>query len=281
MTSVGYIGLGAMGMPMAMGALAAGFDVWVHDLQLDRMQAAAAKGAHAAATPRDLAGAAEIVALVVKGDGPAERVALEGILPDARRGQTLVIHSTVHPRTIHRIAAAAGPVGVAVVDAQMTGGQIGAEAHELCFMVGGDADAVERVRPLLATTAREIHRVGGLGAGSAMKLVQQTVFCLNRLAAYEGMRLAAAAGLELEGVQRVLGRTAAQSFVVDNWLGRYRLLDADDERSGLPGWPIREFARLLLSVTPALELAHEHGVELPATALMQSLFPVERQAAKK
>lgn len=273
MTSVGYIGLGTMGMPMAMGALAAGFDVWVHDLQHDRVREATARGARSVATPRELAEQVEIVAVVVKGDAGVEQVVLDdGVLSGARSGQVLVIHSTVNPRTIHKVAACASPLGVEVVDAQMTGGQQGAEEHKLCFMVGGGANSIERIRPLLQATAREIFCVGGLGAGTAMKLVQQVIFCLNRLASDEGMRLAMAAGLDLETVQQVLNSTAAQSFVVDNWLSRYRILEEDMEP---PGWTVQEFARQLLSLTPALKLGGELGVALPATALIQELFPVD------
>jgi 2-hydroxy-3-oxopropionate reductase len=273
MVCVGYIGLGAMGLPLAMAALGAGFDVSVHDIKKSRMREAAARGARPAATPSSLAAQAEIIAVVVKGDALVEQVLLnDGALAAARPGNVLVIHSTVHPRTIRKIAACASSRGVEVVDAQLTGGQHGAEARALCFMVGGQASAIERIRPLLQSSAREIHVVGGPGAGATMKLVQQTIFCLNRLAAYEGMRLAERAGLDLETVQRVLKSTAAQSFVLDHWLARYRILENGAEP---PGWTIAEFSRLLLSLTPALELGREMGVALPATALVQQLFVME------
>jgi 3-hydroxyisobutyrate dehydrogenase-like beta-hydroxyacid dehydrogenase len=125
---------------------------------------------------------------------------------------------------------------------------------------------------LLQLSASEIYRVGGIGAGAVTKLVQQVIFCLNRLAAYEGMRLAEAYRLDLETVQRVLHDTPAQSFVSDNWLARYRILKEDEDP---PGWTIEEFARLLLTLTPAIELGRELGVPLPATALVQQLFPVQ------
>lgn len=271
MTTVGYIGLGTMGMPMAMGALDAGFDVWVFDICSDRVEQAEARGAHGASSVAELAKRSEIFAVVVKGDELVEQVVLkDGVLSAPTAEQVLVIHSTVHPRTIKKIAARAAPFGVEVVDAQMTGGAHGAEGRELCFMVGGNADTIERIRPLLQSSASEIYRIGELGAGTAMKLVQQVVFCLNRLSAYEGMRLAESAGLDMETVQRVLGSTAAQSFVADNWLSRYRILEDGEEP---PGWNVRDFARLLGSLTPALELGRDLGIALPATALIQQLFP--------
>jgi 3-hydroxyisobutyrate dehydrogenase-like beta-hydroxyacid dehydrogenase len=272
-TSVGYVGVGKMGLPMLHAAIAAGFEVWVNDVRNDVVRNATSQGARSGSTPREVAEHSNMISIVVKGDEQVDQVVLgkDGILAGAHSSQLLVIHTTVHPRTILKIASHASKLGVEVVDAPMTGGEQGAKEHKLCFMVGGTVAAIERVRPLLQLSASEIYRVGGTGAGAVMKLVQQMIFCLNRLAAYEGMRLAKAYKLDLEIVQQVLHDTAAQSFVVDNWLARYRILGEGDQP---PGWTIAEFSRLLLTLSPAIELGRDLGVALPATALIQQLFPV-------
>jgi 3-hydroxyisobutyrate dehydrogenase-like beta-hydroxyacid dehydrogenase len=263
-----------MGMPMLEAAVEAGFEVWVNDVRSEIVQDVTTSGAHLAQTPREVAEHTDIIAVVVKGDDQVEQVTLgkEGILAGARSSQVVIIHTTVHPKTIMKIASHASKLDVEVVDAPMTGGQEGAKEHKLCFMVGGTRENVERIRPLLQLSASEIYRVGGSGAGSVMKLVQQMIFCLNRLAVYEGMHLAEAYKLDLEIVQRVIHDTAAQSFIADNWLARYRILR---EGENPPGWTVEDFARVLLTLSPAIELGRDLGVALPATVLIQQLFPVQ------
>jgi 3-hydroxyisobutyrate dehydrogenase len=280
MTRVGYIGLGAMGQPLARAAAGAGFEVWVNDLDEARLAEAASRGARRAGSPCELARNVDIVAIVVKGDGPIEEVISgdDGVLAGARAGQIVMVHTTAHPSALARLEQFASKLGVDVVDAPMTGGRQGAESRSLVYMLGGKKEAVERVRPVLQPSAREIFHLGPLGSGAAMKLVQQTVFCLNNLAAHEGMRLAQAAGLDVGTAQRVLHESGAQSWVADNWLERYRIR-ADGEVSG-EGWGAEQFATLLLTLSPAIELGREVGIALPAAALMQQLFPVKPKPPK-
>jgi len=107
--------------------------------------------------------------------------------------------------------------------------------------------------------------------GAVMKLVQQTILCLNRLSAYEGMRLARAYGLDERLTQDVLGQSFAQSYVVDNWLGRF-VVEDDDPQSK------QAFALVLHTITPALELAQELGIGLPLAALAQQMFPLKPES---
>ena len=212
-TTVGYIGLGKMGKAMATNALRAGFEVSVYDVREQPVNELCELGAKAAANPKEVATHCQLIAVVVWDDAQVQQVMVgdHGILAGAQAGSLVIIHTTVHPATVRNLAKEIRDRGLEIVDAQMSGGQAGAENRQLCFMVGGNREAFEQCRPLLASSGSNIFHMGALGMGAVMKLVQQTILCLNRLAAYEGMRLARAYGLDERLTQDVLGQSFAQS----------------------------------------------------------------------
>lgn len=266
-TKVGFIGLGTMGKPMAANALQAGFDLMVYDLQDDPMRELAASGAKAAGSCREVGAHAEIIQLAVPDDAAVEAVLLgeDGALSAGQPGSVVAVHSTVHPRTIRRVAENAQARGVAVLDAQMTGAQRGAIARSLTFMVGGDAAVLERCRPVLEASGRNIFHMGGLGMGAVTKAAQQAMTCVNLLAAVEGFRLAERAGVDMEVFQRVVALSTAQSFVADTRMG-FPTAEGARRDGGDP----RPFYRGLRAV---LALAYDLDVPLPATALAQQTIP--------
>jgi 3-hydroxyisobutyrate dehydrogenase-like beta-hydroxyacid dehydrogenase len=272
--TAGYIGLGKMGKAMAINALRAGFEVHAYDIRKEPVDELLALGGHAAASPREIAARCGLIAVVVWDDAQVREVmeGHDGILAGATAGSVILLHTTIHPSTARNLADETGRRGVGIVDAQMSGGQVGAENRRLCFMVGGDKTAFDRCSALLASSAADVFHVGALGAGSTMKLVQQTILCLNRLAACEGMRLAGAYGLDAKLTQEVLSRSFAQSYVVDNWLQRFAVRE-DDPAS------VQSFALVLHTILPALELARELGIDLPAAALAVQMFPQKQVAA--
>ena len=269
-TRVGYIGIGHMGTPMATNVAKGGFALMVYDIREEPLRELAQAGANLAQSAREVGAFAEVVELSVVDDAQVESVIAgpEGVLEGAKPGTVIAIHSTIHPKTVLKVAAAAGSKGVGVLDAQVSGGSVGAWERTLCYMVGGDRELFERCRPVFATSGKSIFHVGPLGAGAATKVAQQMIFCINRLSAYEGMRLAQRAGVDLEALKEVVHATGAQSAVVDAWRLDQRLQvghSIEDAR-----WLADNFWKGLL---PALELGHELGIALPATALVQQLFP--------
>jgi 3-hydroxyisobutyrate dehydrogenase-like beta-hydroxyacid dehydrogenase len=268
--AVGYIGLGKMGRAMAANALRAGFAVSVHDLREEPVKELCELGAKAAPNPKEVASRCQLIGVVVWDDHQVEQVMAgeHGILAGAKAGSVIIIHTTVHPATVRDLAQRVRDRGLEIVDAQMSGGQAGAENRQLCFMVGGNREAFEQCRPLLASSGSNLFHMGELGMGAVMKLVQQTILCLNRLAVYEGMRLARAYGLDERLTQEVLGQSFAQSYVVDNWLGRFVVRDEDPQSQ-------QQFALVLHTITPALELARSLGIGLPLAALAQQMFPLK------
>ena len=265
----GYIGIGNMGKAVAENVLAAGYDLMVYDVRAEPMAEMEAKGAKAADCPREVAAHAELIEISVLNDEQVIEVVSghDGILDGAKPGTIVAIHSTIHPKTAKRAAELCAPKGVRVVDACLSGGQSGARAHKLVYMVGGDAADVERCRPVFETSGTDVFHCGGIGMGAATKLAQQVIICINRMSAYEGMRLAEKAGVDTEKLRAICHLTTAQSEVADNWESYRRLGWADPDQA-------LDAAHAFWSgLNPALELGHELGIPMLATALVQQLFP--------
>jgi 2-hydroxy-3-oxopropionate reductase len=265
---IGFVGLGTMGKPIAMNIANAGFDLTVFDLRDDPCRELAALGAKVAASPRQIAENSDIVEIVVVDDDQTEEVVggRDGLLDAARSGSVVAVHSTVLPQTVTRLAERCAARGVAMIDAPVSGGQQGARDKNLCYMVGGDSAALERCRPVFATSAKTIFHLGALGMGATAKMLIQIVVCLNMVAAQECELICDKTGLRFEMLQQVLHVSAGQSFVLDHWLGRFK--KAEDCE------PVRRhreevFAQSLL---PALELARDLGVELPGAAIARDLM---------
>jgi len=261
-TKVGYIGLGKMGTPKAKNTLAAGFDVRVYDVLSEPLQELRAFGASIAQNPTELTEWADIIGIIVRNDRQVEELLLgdNGVLARARRDSVIVIHSTVLPQTVRKLGDIARKQGVGLIDAQMTNGYTGCIKRTLTYLVGGDKALLERCRPIFSASATHIFHMGPLGSGAAMKLVQQSILCLNMLGAYEGLRLAEAAGLESAQVLEALTATPAASHVLENWQERFRNL-----------WYTPGYLETLI---PAQALARDLSVRVPGIAMAHQLFPL-------
>lgn len=267
-THVGFIGLGNMGKPIAINLAKAGFDLMVYDLRPEPMQELAALGAKCARSAHEIGKHAEIIELVVVDDAQVEALTIEegGVLGNARPGTVIAIHSTVHPRTVRKVAALAEAKGVTVIDAQVSGGERGAYAKTLCYMVGGDKGAFEKCRPLFVTSGSNIFHLGDLGAGAITKLTHNLIVYVNMLAASEGMKLAQTAGIDLVAMEEVIHAGAAQSRVADHW-SQQRKLGATYTTG-----PAGLMQLIHKDLRLALELGHDLGVSLPGAALTQQMI---------
>jgi len=257
---IGFIGLGRMGQPFATNIVKAGFDLIVHDLRPEPVAELAGLGARAASSAREVAEYAEIVDVAVQNEGQVAAVmhGPDGLLAGAHPGLVAVIHTSLHPIGMQRLAEDASTHGVDVLDAQMSGGVGGVVSRKMCLMVGGDRDVLERCRPVLETTAESIYLMGSVGMGAVTKIAQNTITATYLLAASEGFRLAAKAGVDLEVFQEVVRTSSAQSYVADKYLGE---------------WGDREAAWMYCDVLQdALDLGHTYDISLPGAATcMQAL----------
>jgi len=209
MTSVGFIGLGNIGKPMALRLAAADdIELTVFDIAEEPTVELAAAGASVAASVAELASAVQVVCVMVRDDDQVRDV-LGEILGVAGEGQTVVIHSTVAPDTPSQLADTAVRHGVGVLDAPVSGGAMGAADGTLAIMVGGEAAAFERARPALAAMGSMVVHAGLIGAGTRMKLARNLLHFVSFTAATEAQRLAEAAGLDLVELGKVVRHTDA------------------------------------------------------------------------
>ena len=267
-TRVGFIGLGNIGKPMAINIAKAGFDLMVYDLRPEPMRELTALGAKAARSADEIGAHGEIIEIVVVDDAQVEAALLGegGALSAARSGSVIAVHSTVHPRTIRKLAERAAAKGVTLIDAEVSGGERGAIAKSLCYMVGGDKAAFEKCRAIFATSGANIFHLGPLGSGAITKLAHNLIVYVNMLAASEGMRLAEKAGVDLNSMEQVVRAGAAQSRVADHW-SRQRAL-GESYTSGPRG--LLELIHKDLRL--ALELGHDVDLPLPGAALTQQVI---------
>ena len=202
---VGVIGLGAMGGPIAGHLLAAGLPVHVLDLDAGAVATCAQAGARAAEDLPDLAAHSDVVLVVVATDEEVLAVCSgdRGLLAACRPGTAVLLCSSIRPQTCQQIAAAAGP-GVSVLDAALTGGVRGVEAGRVNLLVGGAAEDLERVRPVLAPWCSSIHHLGALGAGQVAKTANNLIHWAQISAIAEALTLAAAYGLSVPALRRAL-----------------------------------------------------------------------------
>ncbi|KAB2935063.1 MAG: 2-hydroxy-3-oxopropionate reductase [Rhodocyclaceae bacterium] len=214
---VGFIGLGAMGRPMALHLLEAGHELSVYARRAEAAQPLVDVGATRRATPAEVAVASEVVFTMVTTGADVEAVALGegGILHGARPGTVLVDMGTIPPGTARRIAAALAARGIEAIDAPVSGGETGAQNATLAIMAGGKAEVLARVRPLLEKLGKTIVHVGPNGAGQVAKACNQMIMvsCIEAVA--EAMLLAEKSGADPEKVRQALAGGSAGSRVLE------------------------------------------------------------------
>ena len=263
-TPVAFIGLGTMGGAMAANLARAGFPVTAWNRTPGRASELGELGVSIAATPADAAAASDIVVVCVSDTPDVEAVLFgdHGVVAGARPGTLVIDCSTIAPSGAWTFASRLRERGLAMIDAPVSGGSEGARNATLTIFVGGDAADVERARPVLAALGRTITHVGPIGAGQAVKAVNQVILAGAYLGVAEGIVLAIKAGLDVEQVVEALGGGAAQSWVLANRSGR--MIEND--------YPLGfKVALHRKDLEIALELAAQLGAVLPVSALAAQL----------
>lgn len=211
--SVGFIGLGYMGKPMARNLLKAGFPLTVHNRSQGAVQELVAEGAQPAGSPGELAEQVEVVFTCLPGPADVEKVYLgdNGVLTGVRAGSILVDMSTIDPQTHQKIAARAAEKGAGYLDAPVSGGTTGARDGTLTIMVGGAAETLERVMPALQAMGQRIYHIGPVGTGAVVKLINNMMSAINALGVIEGLVLGTKFGIDPELVYEVCSNSSAGS----------------------------------------------------------------------
>lgn len=261
---LGFIGLGVMGTPMAGHLIKAGHVLFVHTAGKMPREIAEA-GATVCTTARGVAERADIVFIMVPDTPDVEKVLFGeyGVASGLARGKAVVDCSSIDPIATRGFAAKIVELGCDYLDAPVSGGEVGAKAASLSIMVGGDAQAFERVRPLLALMGRNITLVGGVGDGQVCKVANQIIVGLNIAAVAEALVFASKAGADPERVREALMGGFASSRVLE--VHGERMV----RRAFAPGFRISLHQK---DLGLALQGARALGMALPQTAIAAQLM---------
>jgi 2-hydroxy-3-oxopropionate reductase len=263
--TIGFIGLGIMGRPMAKNLLKAGFPLVVYDIVAEPVDDVVAAGAARGLSSKDVAARSDVIITMLP-DGPeVESVVLgpEGVLEGARPGSLLIDMSSVSPLVAQKVGAACESRGVAFLDAPVSGGEPGAINATLAIMVGGKPQVFERAVPVFQALGKSITLTGPVGAGNVTKLANQIMVACNIAAMGEALVLAAKAGLDPEVVFNAVKGGLAGSNVLN---AKAPMVVAGNFK---PGFRIRLHQKDLRN---ALLAAESLKVPLPLTSTVQQML---------
>lgn len=262
--TIGFVGLGNLGLPMAETAARSGFAVRGWDVSEDRRAAARDLGVDAAG---DLAATADcdLLAVAVVDDTQVVDV-VEQLASTLAPGTVVAVHSTVLPDTVQELGNVLGARDVGVLDAPVSGGDIAAREGSLTVILGADERWADVGRPYLEAVSTSIVHLGGLGSGSAGKLANQLMTFVNQLGAMEAMRFARAHGVDEERVVEFSRTSTSDSWILRNW-GFFDRIHQTYEDGGTPPTG-RPWSKDLWHV---LEVARESGLDMPLAALASQL----------
>jgi len=219
MATIGFIGLGNMGAPMAANLLTAGHQVIGYDVVAGACAALAQKGGRAAASAPEAAAAGEIVITMLPAGPQVRQVYLgpDGVIARARRGALLIDCSTIDVETARAVAAAAADSGFEMLDAPVSGGVIGAEAGTLTFMVGGEASAFARGESILQAMGKTIVHAGPAGNGQTAKICNNMILGASMIAVCEGFALAEKLGLPAQTLFDIASKSTSQCWAMTSY----------------------------------------------------------------
>jgi 3-hydroxyisobutyrate dehydrogenase len=272
--SIGFIGLGNIGKPMAKHLLKGNFNVFVYDVFEKPRQELAALGATAVSHPKEMFQTCDYVGLCVRDGKDVESLlyGADGILENAKPGTIIAIHSTVHRSEILKWNAEGKSKNIIIIDAPITGGAGGAEQATLCYMVGADVATLEKCRPVLETSAGKIIHAGEVGIGIVLKLCNNLITYAQFTAVAEASKLAKSCGLS-ETVLREVGKS---NGVINEQMHTFIsgrngcLASCTPEQMEQIFGPFAKLGEKDLDC--ALAAAQEAGLQLRATELIRNMI---------
>jgi 2-hydroxy-3-oxopropionate reductase len=271
--TIGFIGLGIMGKPMARHLLKAGYPLVVHNRGRPPIDELAKEGAQVAGTSQEVAARSEVVITMLPDSPDVELVYAgeQGVFAGVKSGTLLIDMSTISPVVARKLATEAEKRGCEMLDAPVSGGEAGAISALLSIMIGGKAAAVERAMPIFQALGKNIVHVGDAGAGQVAKAANQVVVGITIAAVSEALVLAKKAGVDPAKVRQVLLGGFAQSKVLDAH-GQKML-----ERNFKPGFRIRLHEK---DLKIALATGSEYGVPLMVTGLVAQMMAAMKSTGR-
>ena len=262
---IGFIGLGIMGRPMAKNLIEAGYELVLYTRTKEKAEELAGDSATVAGSPKEVAESADVVITMLPDSPDVEEVVAgeDGVLEGIKEGALIVDMSTISPVVARNLAEKARKGGASMLDAPVSGGDIGARDGTLSIMVGGSGEDFERARPLFEVMGKTVTHVGEAGAGQVVKACNQIVVGLTIEAVSEALVLGSKAGVEPSKILDVLSGGLAGNKVME--VKRDKFL----QHSFDPGFRV-ELHHKDLGI--ALAAGREYGVSLPVTAIVDQML---------
>jgi len=262
---VGWIGTGVMGFSMCSRIMDRGYDVTVHNRTKEKAGKLVKNGAKWAEDPAEAGRNSDVVFTILGFPGDVEQVILTegGLIDSMKKGSILVDMTTSEPALAERIGERGRELGIMVLDAPVSGGDIGAKNGTLAIMAGGDREAFDEIMPILQIMGENIAYMGEYGAGQHTKMCNQTLIASTMIGVVESLLYAEKSGLDPDSVIDVIGKGAASSWSINN-LGR-RIVAGNYD----PGFFIKHFVK---DMGIALKEAERMNLSLPGLALAKQFY---------
>jgi 3-hydroxyisobutyrate dehydrogenase len=274
---IGFIGTGVMGVPMAGHLAKAGYAVAIYDINRENMERAAAENDSIIIkeTPRSVAEGSDIVITMLPSGEVVQEVVFKGecLLKGCRSGMLLLDTSSSEPWLTVKTADTLAEKGVEMVDAPVSGALAGAQAAKLVFMVGGKKESVSRVLPLLHIMGEKVFHLGPVGAGHAMKCINNLITAITFMATAEGLSMGKKFGLDPEMMTDVLNLSTGMSWISQTQIKQRILSRTFDDAFKLE--------LMVKDIGIALKLANDLDLPIPLSALGHHLWKAARQYTKK
>ncbi|WPN31385.1 NAD(P)-dependent oxidoreductase [Pseudomonas sp. P5_109] len=265
--SLGFAGIGLMGLPMCQRLLAAGYPLVVWNRNPDKCKPLVEAGARQVASPAELCQHADVVMLCLADTAVVREVVFgpAGIVEGAKKGQLLVDFSSLEPNATREMAAElAGKTGMGWLDTPVSGGVVGAQAGSLAIMVGGDVQDLQRVRPVLLNLGQRVTHMGGVGAGQVTKACNQMIVACNALVIAEVVALAERSGVDASLIAEALAGGFADSKPL-----QFLAPQMAENRFEPIKWHVRT---LLKDLDAAVKFSREQGSATPISGLAAQLM---------
>jgi 2-hydroxy-3-oxopropionate reductase len=262
---IGFIGLGIMGGPMAKNLIEEGYELVLYNRTREKAEELAGDGAEVAGSPKEVAQQSDIIVTMLPDSPQVEEVLAgeDGVFEGVREGSLIVDMSTISPVVTRELAGQAGERGASILDAPVSGGDVGAQQGTLSIMAGGSEEDFARAKPLFEVMGKTVTHVGPVGAGQTAKACNQIIVALNIEAVSEALVLGSKAGVDPAKILDALSGGLAGSAVME--AKREKMLGHDFD----PGFRV-ELHHKDLGI--ALAAGREYGVSLPVTAILDQML---------
>ena len=264
--TIGFIGLGAMGVPMSQRLLEAGYPLVVYDVRKEAIEAAVKKGARGASSPKEVAEKSRRVITIVPNSDAVEQVVFgpSGLLEGMKAGDILIEMTSSYPPSTLKVHQALSAKGVNMIDAPVSGGVVGAVAGTLSVMVGGDEKIFESCRPILSVMGKNLFYIGGIGFGHALKAINNFLSATSLAATSEAIILAGRLGISPQRAVEVLAVSTGRSYTTELKFPKFVL----------PGTFNSGFTMELMhkDINTVTRMAREYKVPMFMANLVQELY---------